>query len=207
MHDEQPNATQRGTGRPATIDPEAVAAVALQLFEERGYESVFMEDIAAAAGIGRKSLYRYFPNKAALVWGGLDEATAASQEGLVARHPATGESILESLHGAARVIADSLPDLELTRSRLRLISARPEWGAYSHSKLEPQRAAVAAFLVDSGLAEPDANYVAAAYSAALFAGWIRWANGSDAHPLPHLMRALAVLQIPPFGEGVRILND
>lgn len=196
MHDEQPMTTTRGTGRPATIDPEAVAALALGLFEARGYESVSMEDIAAAAGIGRKSLYRYFPTKAALVWGGLEDATATSREALDAQPSATGESILKSLQTAARAAVNSLPDFAITRARLRLIATRPELGAYSFSMLEPQRMGVAKFLADSGVDEADANYVAAAYSAALFAGWNHWANGSDAHPLPHLMRALAVLRIP-----------
>lgn len=196
MHDEQPHPSQRSTGRPATIDPEAVAAIALQLFETRGYEAVSMDDIASAAGIGRKSLYRYFPNKAALVWGGLDEATAASREILVVRQPTTGELILDSLQQAAREAANSLPDFAVTRARLRLISARPELGAHSYAMLEPQRVVVSEFLTDSGLAEPEAYFVAAAYSAALFAGWLRWANGNDTHALPHLMRALAVIRIP-----------
>lgn len=196
MHDEQPHPSQRSTGRPATIDPEAVAAIALQLFETRGYEAVSMDDIASAAGIGRKSLYRYFPNKAALVWGGLEEATAVSREILVVQHPATSDSILESLRRAAQETANSLPDFTVTRARLRLISARPELRAHSYSRLEAQRVMVANFLIGSGLEEPDAHFVAAAYSAALFAGWLRWAHGSDAHSLPHLMRALAVIRIP-----------
>ena len=61
-------AVPRSTGRPVTIDPDAVAAIALRLFAERGYEQTSMEDIAREAGIGRKSLYRYFSNKAELVW-------------------------------------------------------------------------------------------------------------------------------------------
>lgn len=157
-----------------------------------------MDDIAAAAGIARKSLYRYFPSKAALVWGGLEEATVSSREVLTARHPATGESILDALRDAARGAAESLPDLALTRGRLRLISSRSELGAHSHAMLEPQRIAVAGFLADSGMRAPDTLYVSAAYSAALFAGWLHWANGEGADPMPHLMRALGVLRIPAF---------
>jgi hypothetical protein len=40
-------AVPRFTGRPVTIDPDAVAAIALRLFAERGYEQTCMEDMFA----------------------------------------------------------------------------------------------------------------------------------------------------------------
>ena len=40
-----------------------------------------MEDIAREAGIGRKSLYRYFSSKAELVWGGMEPVIEASGRG------------------------------------------------------------------------------------------------------------------------------
>ena len=85
--DPQP-AVERATGRPATIDPDAVARVALRLFAERGYERTSMEDIAGAAGIGRKSLYRYFASKADLVWGGIEPVAEAASRALDAARTA-----------------------------------------------------------------------------------------------------------------------
>ncbi|WCI08212.1 helix-turn-helix domain containing protein [Arthrobacter sp. OVS8] len=61
-----------------TIDPDAIAGLALQLFADNGYEQTSMEDIARAAGIGRKSLYRYFSSKADLIWGGMEPVVRAS---------------------------------------------------------------------------------------------------------------------------------
>lgn len=43
---------------------QTVLAAAAQLFAERGYAAVSIGDIAAAAGLRRSSLYRYFPDKA-----------------------------------------------------------------------------------------------------------------------------------------------
>lgn len=41
----------------------AIAAAALDLFEEQGYEATTMEQIAAAAEVAPTTLYRYFPTK------------------------------------------------------------------------------------------------------------------------------------------------
>lgn len=43
---------------------EAVFDAAIRLFLERGYAAVGLGDIAAAVGLKRTSLYRYFPDKA-----------------------------------------------------------------------------------------------------------------------------------------------
>jgi AcrR family transcriptional regulator len=55
-----------------------VLAVSSQLFAERGYYAVAMEDIAAEVGVGRATLYRYFSTKdkilAELTKRALDEA-------------------------------------------------------------------------------------------------------------------------------------
>ena len=52
-------------------------ASARKLFDERGYDATSATDIAAAAGVTERTLFRYFPNKLALV---LDEAVALLPE-------------------------------------------------------------------------------------------------------------------------------
>ncbi|MEY9871950.1 AcrR family transcriptional regulator [Streptacidiphilus sp. MAP12-33] len=46
---------------------EALIEAAGRLFQERGYEATTVRDIAAAAGVGERTFFRYFPSKESLV--------------------------------------------------------------------------------------------------------------------------------------------
>ena len=45
----------------------AIRAAAFRLIEERGYEAVSVEEIAAAANVSRSTMFNYFPTKEAVV--------------------------------------------------------------------------------------------------------------------------------------------
>lgn len=57
-----------------------VVEAARTLFDERGVTRVTMEDIARAAGVGKGTLYRRYPNKGLLCQALLDEPTRRFQE-------------------------------------------------------------------------------------------------------------------------------
>lgn len=191
-------AARAGGGRPAIIDPDAVAAIALQLFAERGYEQTSMADIARAAGIGRKSLYRYFAGKAELVWGGIGPVVDASGKALdhaPGRRSADTDP-MDDLRAAAVAGVAAIPDLSVSRGRLRLIAEHPDLAGRSSEALAPQRARVHAFLLNSGVSEAAAGYLSAAFLAATFEAWLRWAAGHDPDPAAHLTAAVGVLRLP-----------
>lgn len=182
-------------GRPATINPDTVAGIALALFAEHGYEQVSMERIAQAAGIGRKSLYRYFTSKADLVWGGIGEAAAVTETMLNESHQAhTG--LLGTLHAASIAAMHSLPDLEVTRGRLRLIAQQPELTAQAPLRLGKQYERVYRFLRQGKLDAQDADYLSVAFGSLSFTAWLRWAQSDEQSPAAHLSRALSVLHLP-----------
>lgn len=60
-----------------------VLEAARTLFEERGVTAVNMEEISRAAGVGKGTLYRRFPNKGLLCQELLDEPTRRFQEGVL----------------------------------------------------------------------------------------------------------------------------
>lgn len=207
MAEHRNNSGNRPPGRPASIDPDRIAASALQLFVKQGYESTSMEDIARAAGIGRKSLYRYFPSKAALVWGGMDPVLGVLADGL--RQPSGGfrgpgsrrteDELHAGLREAVSAAARTLPDLSVTRGRLRLISSHTELAADGFRNLAEHSTALANYLEEGGLPARRAALAAAALHSALVVAWMQWAESEDPDPLPYVADAVNVVRLAPGG--------
>jgi mycofactocin system transcriptional regulator len=62
------------TGRNPSTSRQELEQICLDLFTHQGFEATSIEDIAAAAGIGRRTFFRYFPSKNDPVWGDFDQA-------------------------------------------------------------------------------------------------------------------------------------
>ena len=59
-------------GRRPSTTQDHISGVALELFATRGFDDVSVDDVAAAAGISRRTLFRYFSSKNAIPWADFD---------------------------------------------------------------------------------------------------------------------------------------
>ncbi|GAA3557050.1 TetR family transcriptional regulator [Nonomuraea rosea] len=74
---------------------DAISAAAIALFLERGFDQVPVTEIAAAAGVSKPTLFKYFPAKEDLVVHRI--ADHQGEAARVVRERAAGESPLEAL--------------------------------------------------------------------------------------------------------------
>lgn len=75
----------RPRGRPRSFDPEAVLDRVIPVFWARGYEGASMEELTAASGLARPSLYAAFGDKRGLFLAAVDRYAATIGRGPVER--------------------------------------------------------------------------------------------------------------------------
>ncbi|MEO1552478.1 MAG: helix-turn-helix domain-containing protein [Pseudomonadota bacterium] len=64
--------TPRKRGRPATIDTQSAMHAVVELFRDKGYAAVSLDDLSEATGLSRPSLYRAFGNKLSMYVGAMN---------------------------------------------------------------------------------------------------------------------------------------
>lgn len=155
--------------------------VALRLFAERGFEEVTVDDIARAAGMSKRSFFRYFPAKEDVVLGGVDAMGDEIAEEIASR-PA-GEDAWELLHAVLRGWEQRIDTERQTLESLRLITTTPALRARYLAKREETRERIAEALLARpglGLDRFTADLVTAAAGAALDTVSRSWAaSGGD----------------------------
>jgi AcrR family transcriptional regulator len=129
-----------------------VLAAAERLFAARGASEVSMEDIAREAGVGKGTLYRRYPDRAALALALLDEHERRLQEQLLGGPPPLGPGAppaqrLAAFYAAMVALLDRHLDLALAAETG---AARYRTGAYAF-----WRAHVRALIVEAGVGDPD----------------------------------------------------
>jgi TetR/AcrR family transcriptional regulator, regulator of mycofactocin system len=137
--------SEHRVGRRRSTTTDHLSNVAIDLFTARGFDDVSVDDVAHAAGIARRTLFRYYPSKNALPWGDFDahlERMRTQLDGLD-----TGVPIGDALR-TALLAFNTFDEAETARhrQRMRVILQTAELQAYSMTMYAGWRAVVAAFV-------------------------------------------------------------
>jgi mycofactocin system transcriptional regulator len=132
----------RRTGRLPSTSTAALSHVGLELFITHGFEATTVDDIAAAAGIGRRTFFRYFASKNDVPWGDFDGLLARMREYL--RAVPVDVPLWGSLRDAV-VEFNRFPDTEapVHRRRMELILGVPALVAHSTLRYQAWRQVIA----------------------------------------------------------------
>lgn len=153
------------------------------MFEERGFEATTVDDIAAAAGIGRRTLFRYYPSKNDIPWGQFDASLIhlrdylASMPHNIPVHTAVHRAILDF---------NNIDDAAIPqhRQRMRLLLTTPALQAHSSLRYTEWRRVIASYVANRyGLAETDLlphtiGRVSLAVALAAYEQWLDHPNAS-----------------------------
>ena len=187
----RPESGQRLGRQPSTSVAE-LSHIGLALFIRNGFEATTVDDIAEAAGIGRRTFFRYFASKNDLPWGDFDGLIASMQSYLMAL-PA--DVPLRTAIRRAVLEFNRFPNVEdsFHRQRMSLLLTNPTLVGHSTLRFAAWRRAVAEFAAHRLDVAPDdlqPQTIAYTYLAVSIAAYEAWLRDEDAVLLDLLEQAI-----------------
>jgi TetR/AcrR family transcriptional regulator, regulator of mycofactocin system len=168
-------------GRRRITSRSELERVAFDLFDRQGFERTTVDDIASAAGIGRRTFFRYFASKNDVPWGDFDAELARMRRRLdaaPARAPLM-DAIRQAIVDFNRVAPEQVP---AHRRRMELILRVPALQAHSTLRYAAWRQVIADFVADRTGLDPQAllpRAVAYAMLGVAVAAYEQWLESGD----------------------------
>lgn len=183
-------------GRPPSTNARAIELVALDLFERNGYQATTVEEIAAAAGVSRRTFFRYFDAKADVLWGAFDSEVATIRQ-LLSESPANLALMTAIRRAVVTANQHHSEDVDELRTRMTMITSEPELFAAAAVHYDAWERAVSEFAADR-LGESADSLLPLAIGRATLAtcraaydSWIAGADGDLTTYLDDALRGLA----------------
>ena len=141
-------------GRRRATSHAELEQTAFALFAAQGFDATTVDEIAAAAGIGRRTFFRYFPSKNDIPWGAFEDELERMRVRLKASPPHVPlmDAIRVALIDFNRVAPAQVP---LHRRRMELILRVPTLLAHSTLRFTAWRDVVAEFAAERTGRRPD----------------------------------------------------
>jgi len=168
-------------GRRRVTSRAELEQTAFALFTARGFDATTVDEIAAAAGIGRRTFFRYFPSKNDIPWGAFEDELERMRVRLKACPPEVPlmDAIRVALIDFNRVTPAQVP---LHRRRMELILRVPTLLAHSTLRFTAWREVVAEFVAERTGRRPDdlaPQAIAHAVLGVAIAAYEHWLDDPD----------------------------
>lgn len=153
-----------------------IAAAALELFSARGYADVTVAEVAAAAQVGERTLYRYFADKEDLLFAE-DESMREHLRAAI-DHQDAGDPPFTALRKASTVVARELDSRrDDVRRRSEVIASAPALAARERAKQADWETVLAEALRDRGIPANESRLLARIAVACYDEAVTRWLDG------------------------------
>jgi TetR/AcrR family transcriptional regulator, regulator of mycofactocin system len=168
-------------GRRRSTSRAELEQVAFDLFERQGFENTTVDDVASAAGISRRTFFRYFESKNEIPWGDFDSELAGMRRRLAAAGPRSAlmDAIREAIVDFNRMPAEQVP---AHRRRMTFILGVPALQAHSTLRFAAWRQVIADFVAQRTGQCPDAllpRTIAHAMLGVAVAAYEQWLASPD----------------------------
>ncbi|MGC4811339.1 TetR/AcrR family transcriptional regulator [Micromonospora sp. DT228] len=147
-------------------------AAAFDLFRERGFEQTTVADIAARAGLDKRTFYRHFGDKREVLFSGSEHLEEVLVKAVAETGAAPFEAVVAAFRrAAAEVFADRR---ELVRVRQSIIESSPELQERELRKTGSMVVAVTAALRARGVGETTATLATESGVTVFRVAYARW---------------------------------
>jgi mycofactocin system transcriptional regulator len=182
-------------GRPPGTTARALELIALKLFTANGFDETTVEQIAAEAGVSRRTFFRYFDTKAAVLWHEFDHEVEALREAFAIVSDEVG-----LMHAIRQVVVSvnnySASDVAELRMRINLIGSVPALQASAAAHYDAWERAVSDFAASRLGVRPDSLVplvIGRTTLAACRSAFDHWVVQADADLTVYLTEALTAL--------------
>ena len=192
-------------GRPPGTSRRKLELIALRLFTEQGFDETPIEQIAAEAGVSRRTFFRYFDSKSSVLWSTFDTEVDRIRALLDAMPPdlPVMQAVRQAVVAANHYRAQDVPEL---RARMNLIISVPALQSSAAIHYDAWERAISDFAAIRIGQPADSLYPLAVGRATLAvcrAAYDRWCARADADLTVYLDAAVAALNagFPPAALG------
>jgi AcrR family transcriptional regulator len=159
---------------------------ALTLFEQRGYDETTVAEIAAEAGLTKRTFFRYFTDKREVLFRGSEELEGRWVEAVVAA-PA-GAAPLATVEAGLHAVAEMFVDRHaFARTRAGIVNANPELQERELIKLQNLAGAIKDALRERGVSQNAAILASQAGVTVFHVAFARWVQQDDPSAFRRLM--------------------